>query len=174
MRFSIGFIASLIQGGRNVYAAIAGCGARRHEGLLCEYRDPARRRINILDGKTGARVTYPYPINWLQLWGAGKEGFPDCKAPNFSELGSRVTVNWRRTGIPFTPLGARHACAIRLMGKVSVVAAAKSLGHSPAVHLATYQRWYSEKELESEWKKLEEGDYNKTDLAIDEEWGLLG
>lgn len=58
---------------------------------------------------------------------------------------------FRRAGAEFQPYDLRHSWAVRAIHnpKISASLAAKSMGHSLAVHSSVYQRWFDAHEMES-------------------------
>jgi len=59
--------------------------------------------------------------------------------------------SFRRNKAAFQPYDLRHAWAVRAIHnpKISPSLAAKSMGHSLAVHSSVYQRWFDSHEMES-------------------------
>jgi integrase len=66
----------------------------------------------------------------------------DLAKTTLQRIGQRVTAQFRRYGIPFSPYNLRHAWAVRTIhfGLPDTVAA-KMMGHSVAVHTRTYHQW---------------------------------
>jgi integrase len=67
------------------------------------------------------------------------------------DVGALMGQAFRRAGAAFQPYDLRHAWAVRAIHnpKISPSLAAKSMGHSLAVHSSVYQRWFDAHEMES-------------------------
>lgn len=144
---------------RYVFALMATYGLRNHEAMLCTLED--------LDGvlvanvppntKTGAHVAYPNPARWVERWLMGDRKLPKVKVRANEEYGKRISDRWRQTKAPGKPYDLRHAYAIRCHADgVQVAIAASWMGHSPQMHMSTYQRWISSQRSRQAWDKLQQ------------------
>lgn len=128
---------------RRAYGLMACYGLRNHELFYLDFsKMPV---LLVLDGsKTNFRRVWPLFPEWEQEWGLMGD-LPHCTGANNSALGHRVTVAFRRYGVPFKPYDLRHAWAVRsLEFGLPVELAAQQMGHSVDVHCKTYHRWISE------------------------------
>ncbi|MDA0265475.1 MAG: hypothetical protein O2890_09275 [Cyanobacteria bacterium] len=143
---------------RNVFALMATYGLRNHEAFLCtlENRDGVTVAIIPDETKTGQHIAYPYPAHWVDLWLQGTLTRPKLTVRANEEYGGRAASAWRERHLPGTPYALRHAYAIRChVAGVKVAIAAAWMGHSPDMHLKTYQKWISEKVHRQAWKELQ-------------------
>lgn len=97
------------------------------------------------DTKTGARIVRPLPLPWVGEWGLEKGGPPLLQVARSKDYGERTARHFKRKGVNFTPYALRHAYAIRgsTTYGIPVAIMAQQMGHSPEVHLKSYQRWIS-------------------------------
>jgi integrase len=143
---------------RIVFALMAIYGLRDHEAFLCtlERREGVVVAIVPENTKTGYHVAYPHPVHWVDLWLRGDCTVPQLKARINSDYGSDAAAYWRRLKAPGTPYSLRHAYAIRCHAAgVPVAIAAAWMGHSPAIHLKTYQRWITATVHQQAWQALQ-------------------
>ncbi len=126
---------------RWLYGMLAAYGLRPHEAMLCEFSNFPE--LEVIKGKTGARIVYPIPEEWAREWELLRVSRPRISGKTNSDLGSRVGQAFRRMKIPFRPYDLRHAWAIRSIGRVPDAIAAQWQGHSVAEHNETYRRWIS-------------------------------
>lgn len=127
-----------------VFGAIACYGLRPHEALFCEVEQTEPHRCKILDGKTGTRLAYPLPVEWVKDWQLWEMNKPSIKTDGrtLKDVGGVVYKALKRYGVTFAPYDLRHAWAVRaaLKYKIPTSVAAKWMGHSVTVHLKEYQR----------------------------------
>jgi len=127
-----------------VFGAIAAYGLRPHEALFCKIEETAPYRCKILDGKTGSRLAYPLPTEWVSEWRLWEMNKPNVKTDGrtFKDIGNIIYKAIKRSGVSFAPYDLRHAWAVRaaLKYKIPTSVAAKWMGHSVTVHLKEYQR----------------------------------
>ena len=71
----------------------------------------------------------------------------DLKKRTLQHIGRRVSEQFRRYKISFTPYDLRHAWAVRtiLIGLPNTVAA-KMMGHSVSIHTKTYHHWITRRD----------------------------
>ncbi len=123
---------------------IAVFGARPHEALLSAELQPSGL-LAIGGGKTGARQSLPLPKAWVERWELQRKRLPRVDlSRSHREIGGALGQVLRRRGAAFRAYDLRHAWAVRaiLTPSISPSLAAKSMGHSLAVHSSTYQRWF--------------------------------
>lgn len=129
---------------RWVYGMMAAYGLRDHEVFFTEWTDEG---LWVTKGKTGKRLVFQslYP-EWTDEW-----NLRDVKLPRFQnvdrhhenrELGTKVSRQFKRYGIPFAPYDLRHAFGIRasVTFELPVTTAAALMGHSPKIHLERYHK----------------------------------
>ena len=130
-------------------AAVYGC--RPHEALLFAEVQPSGL-LRIADGKTGARQSLALPAEWIERWSLHTRRLPAFNPErSHRDVGALMGQAFRRAGAAFQPYDLRHAWAVRAIHnpKISPSLAAKSIGHSLAVHSSVYQRWFDAHEMES-------------------------
>jgi integrase len=130
-------------------AAVYGC--RPHEALLFAEVQPSGL-LRIADGKTGARQSLALPAEWIERWSLHTKRLPAFNPErSHRDVGALMGQAFRRAGAAFQPYDLRHAWAVRAIHnpKISPSLAAKSMGHSLAVHSSVYQRWFDAHEMES-------------------------
>jgi len=127
-----------------VFGAIATYGLRPHEALFCEIEQEHPHRCKILDGKTGTRLAYPLPLEWVTDWQLWEMHKPTIRTDDrtFKDIGNVIYKSLKRYKVSFAPYDLRHAWAVRaaLKYKIPISVAAKWMGHSTTVHLREYQR----------------------------------
>lgn len=132
-------------------AVAATYGCRPHEALLFA-EVQASGLLRIADGKTGARQSIALPPEWITRWSLHTKRLPSFnQSRSHRDVGSLMGQMFRRAGAPFQPYDLRHAWAVRAIHnpRISPSLAAKSMGHSLAVHSSVYQRWFDAHEMES-------------------------
>jgi integrase len=100
----------------------------------------------VSEGKTGPRTIRPLHPHWIELFDLPNGKAPVIKVRTHDEYGERMARQFKRCGIPFTPYDTRHAYAIRssVAYKIPISVSAAHMGHSPEVHLRTYNKHLSE------------------------------
>ena len=140
------------------FGLIAAYGLRGHELFFSE--------VDMQDGvpvclvrksKTGPRTVYPALAEWVQHWRLIETRTPRTSLVSLSRLGMKVSKKWRLvSGVSWTPYDLRHAYAIRVHNQGCPVATAAAwMGHSPTMHLNTYNKWISQKQHAETWKSLQ-------------------
>ncbi|PSN16262.1 hypothetical protein C7293_03385 [filamentous cyanobacterium CCT1] len=145
-------------GWRWVYGMLATYGLRPHEVFkLARDRGLASEtgRITILDdSKTGRRDVWPLPDKWRHQFNLADVVLPNVRIEGRDnrDLGQRVSANLKK--IPHHPYALRHAWAIRsaVMGVPDSIAA-RWMGHSVAVHAATYHAAINQLQHETIWRR---------------------
>jgi integrase len=135
---------------RWAFGMIATYGLRPGELKFCKF-DPYPR-LRILEGKTGPRLAYPLHPDWPDRLGLRNVRRPNCSGISRAAFGQRVTKAFKRLKVPFPPYSLRHAYAVRGIGRQSIDAMARSMGHSPKVHCSIYQKWLTEDDLDRAWQ----------------------
>ena len=140
---------------RWVYGMMATYGLRNHEVFRLDLSEfPI---VQILDDtKTGFRECWPCHPQWANAWNLVNPVLPNVALmQENSDLGHRVTVQFRRSNIPFAPYDLRHAWAIRTLEYGwPVEFSAQMMGHSLAVHTRTYQRWITREKKQQIFERL--------------------
>jgi integrase len=139
---------------RFVYGMMATYGLRNHEVFFCNYGlfQEGESRIEVLaTTKTGYHEVWPFYPEWIDAFELRQVQLPaiqtDLNQTTLQRVGQRVTAQFRRYGIPFSPYDLRHAWAVRTIhfGLPDTVAA-KMMGHSVAVHTRTYHLWITRRD----------------------------
>lgn len=132
-------------------AVVATYGCRPHEALLfADVLDSGLLKVS--DGKTGARQSLSLPAKWIDRWSLSSKSVPSFNRDrSHRDIGALMGQMFRRTECKFQPYDLRHAWAVRAIHnpKISPSLAAKSMGHSLAVHSSVYQRWFDASEMAS-------------------------
>jgi integrase len=129
---------------RYVYGLIATYGLRPHEVFHCNLDKFPVLQVEE-STKTGQRRIYPFYPEWLEQWNLREETLPKVSGRNNSDLGSRVSHQFKRYEVPFPPYHLRHAWAVRSMEfGLDISLAAQQMGHSVRVHSEIYHAWISE------------------------------
>lgn len=132
-------------------ALVAAYGCRPHEALLFSEVLPSGL-LSVSDGKTGARKSLALPPHWIDRWSLHNKRLPAINpGRSHRDVGALMGQAFRRAGAGFKPYDLRHAWAVRAIHnpQLSPSMAAKSMGHSLAVHSSVYQRWFDAHEMES-------------------------
>ncbi len=139
-----------------VYGMMATYGLRNHEVFFCDYsrlqRGDQEATVQVLETtKTGAHEVWPFYPEWVEQFSLRSGSLPDIQTDlavtTLQRIGQRVTSQFRRYGIPFSPYDLRHAWAVRTIhfGLPDTVAA-RMMGHSVAVHTRTYHQWITRRD----------------------------
>ena len=142
---------------RSVYGVMAAFGLRNHEVFFCDYSDLAQgtQQVRVLSStKTGSHDVWAFHPEWVDQLDLRSLVLPDVatdlNTTTLQRVGQRVTAQFRRYGVPFSPYDLRHAWAVRTihMG-LSDSVAAKMMGHSVTVHTRTYHQWITHRDQQS-------------------------
>lgn len=143
-----------------IMAVIATYGLRPHEVLAIDYEKSFQPATDyglyidedIIGGtKTGSRVVYPLPFQWVELFDIANpktqylDKYKDPSLANLDKFSDRFAERMRFKKVGFRPYDLRHRYAIRgreLGYKVDDLA--KWMGHSLKEHTETYQRYWSD------------------------------
>lgn len=137
-----------------VYGIMATYGLRNHEVFFSDYQALRQgdTRVDVLAStKTGCHEVWAFYPEWIEQFALRQGTLPtigtDLTQTTLQRIGQRVTAQFRRYGIPFSPYDLRHAWAVRTihMGLPDTVAA-KMMGHSVAVHTRTYHQWITRRD----------------------------
>ncbi|MBW4579050.1 MAG: site-specific integrase [Tildeniella nuda ZEHNDER 1965/U140] len=139
-----------------VYAVMATYGLRNHEVFFCDYsmltQGKSEANIRVLDStKTGSHEVWPFYPEWVDHFNLRSIQLPtiqtDLNQTTLQRIGQRVTSQFRRYDLPFSPYNLRHAWAVRTIhfGLPDTVAA-RMMGHSVAVHTRTYHQWLTHRD----------------------------
>ena len=143
---------------RLVYTRMAIYGLRDHEAWHCQIDSSSPHSCRVLSGKTGPRDgVMPLYLEWATAW---QPWIGELPVVNFQGdmriYGERTARAFKRAGVPFTPYNLRHAYAIRasVVFKFPVAVSARMMGHSPNVHLNTYNRWIASQHTLNTYKEI--------------------
>jgi hypothetical protein len=137
-----------------VYGLMATFGLRNHEVFFCNYMEMTRggTSIQVLPTtKTGSHEVWAFYPEWIETFQLRERSLPtiqtDLNQTTLQRIGQRVTSQFRRYSIPFSPYDLRHAWAVRTIhfGLPDTVAA-RMMGHSVAVHTRTYHQWITHRD----------------------------
>jgi integrase len=132
-------------------AVVAAYGCRPHEALLFAEIQPSGV-LRVTDGKTGARQSLALPPQWVDRWKLQNKRLPSFNAErSHRSVGALMGQALRRVGADFKAYDLRHAWAVRAIHnpKITPSLAAKSMGHSLAVHSTVYQRYFDGHQMET-------------------------
>jgi integrase len=133
---------------RWMYGVIAAYGLRPHEAFFAEWTDQG---LYVTKGKTGPRLVFQalFP-QWAEDWNLSEVIKPNIDAEAilekyggcFEKLGSKVTKQLKRYGLPYTAYDFRHAYAIRASVTFDLKPGPASalMGHSPNIHYGEYHK----------------------------------
>lgn len=101
--------------------------------------------------KTGSHDVWAFYPEWIEEFDLETVCLPaietDLTKTTLQTVGQRVTAQFRRYGVPFSPYDLRHAWAVRTIHfGLSDTVAARMMGHSVAVHTRTYHQWISRRD----------------------------
>ncbi len=145
---------------RFVFALMATYGLRNHEvffsDLSCLKKDGDKILRVFPNTKTGEHQIWPFHPEWVGLFELDNitdtssllpDIKTDLKETTLQHIGRRVSEQFRRYKISFTPYDLRHAWAVRtiLIGLPNTVAA-KMMGHSVSIHTKTYHHWITRRD----------------------------
>ncbi len=145
---------------RFVFGLMATYGLRNHEVFFSDLSSLKRNGDKILrvfpNTKTGEHQVWPFHPEWVSLFELDNKTdilnlLPciktDLQETTLQHIGRRVSEQFRRYKISFTPYDLRHAWAIRtiLIGLPNTVAA-KMMGHSVSIHTKTYHHWITKRD----------------------------
>ena len=145
---------------RFVFGLMATYGLRNHEvffsDLSCLKKDGDKILRVFPNTKTGEHQVWPFHPEWVGLFELDKSTntsdlLPsiktDLKHTTLQHIGRRVSEQFKRYKISFTPYDLRHAWAVRtiLIGLQNTVAA-KMMGHSVSIHTKTYHHWITRRD----------------------------
>ena len=143
-----------------VFGLMATYGLRNHEVFFCDLSSLTTfgdKIIRVLSTtKTGEHQVWPFHPEWVSLFELDNitdtsDLLPSIKTDlqdtTLQHIGRRVSEQFRRYKISFTPYDLRHAWAVRtiLIGLPNTVAA-KMMGHSVSIHTKTYHHWITRRD----------------------------
>ena len=137
-----------------VYGMMATYGLRNHEVFFCNYTglQQGGTSLQVLPTtKTGSHEVWPFYPDWVETFQLRSQALPDIQTDlrhtTLQRIGQRVTSQFRRYGVPFSPYDLRHAWAVRTIhfGLPDTIAA-RMMGHSVAVHTRTYHQWITHRD----------------------------
>ena len=139
---------------RFVYGMMATFGLRNHEVFFCNLSGLKREEtsIEVLPStKTGSHQVWAFYPDWIEAFHLKEIQLPqvetDLNKTTLRQVGQRVTAQFRRYEVPFSPYDLRHAWAIRTIHfGLSDTVAAKMMGHSVTVHTRTYHQWITQRD----------------------------
>ncbi|MCU0550619.1 MAG: site-specific integrase [Leptolyngbya sp. Prado105] len=141
-------------GWRFIYGMMATFGLRNHEVFFCNLAGLNRGETSIEvlpTTKTGSHQVWAFYPEWIETFNLREIQLPpvetDLRKTTLRQVGQRVTAQFRRYGVPFSPYDLRHAWAVRTIHfGLSDTVAAKMMGHSVLVHTRTYHQWITQRD----------------------------
>ena len=145
---------------RFVFGLMATYGLRNHEVFFSDLSCLKKGGDKILrvfpNTKTGEHQVWPFHPEWVGFFQLDNKAdtfdlLPDIKTDlkqtTLQHIGRRVSEQFKRYKISFTPYDLRHAWAVRtiLIGLPNTVAA-KMMGHSVSIHTKTYHHWITRRD----------------------------
>ncbi|EHA63716.1 hypothetical protein Syn8016DRAFT_0757 [Synechococcus sp. WH 8016] len=144
-----------------LYGIMLTYGIRPHEIVYSSLT--ADGRLDISEGKTGAREAWPCKPEWVRKLNLREEHRPTQSYQTVAKAASdyfaekkpgRPGIRTRPARLPFSLYTLRHAYAIRLMADgYNSDLSAKLMGHSVRVHTETYRRWLNKSHMDAMFKK---------------------
>ncbi|AFZ56898.1 uL13 family ribosomal protein [Anabaena cylindrica FACHB-243] len=132
---------------RWTYGMLAAYGLRGHEVffLNLDGLKSGLFYIEVLQGKTGYRLVYPFRLDWVEKFKLADDILPEINCDrSHAAIGNTVTQYFRRAGLPFKPYDLRHAWAVRTLNLgLDISLAAQQMGHSLKIHSEIYHTWIS-------------------------------
>ena len=139
-----------------MYGVLLTYGIRPHEIVNASIRPDGR--LDISDGKTGFRESWPCMPEWVDELNLRDVHRPTQSVQTVAKIASdyfsekpagRPGVRTRPARLPFSLYVLRHSYAIRLMGQgYSSDLAAKLMGHGVRVHTTIYRRWMTQQHMD--------------------------
>ena len=148
---------------RFVFGLMATYGLRNHEVFFSDLSCLKKNGDKIIrvfpNTKTGEHQVWPFHPEWVRLFELDKitnnsDLLPSIKTnlkdTTLQHIGRRVSEQFKRYKISFTPYDLRHAWAVRtiLIGLPNTVAA-KMMGHSVSIHTKTYHHWITRRDQQT-------------------------
>jgi integrase len=118
-------------------------GLRNHEAHFCSVSANYPYPCSVTRGKTGARVVYPYPLEWVEEWKLWDRFAPDINLDRpFRAIGQTTTAGLRNGGT-LKPYTFRHCYSIRghVIYNQPPRIMAGLMGHSVATWINVYSKW---------------------------------
>jgi integrase len=146
---------------RWMYGILLTYGIRPHEIAFCELRSDGV--LDIADGKTGERESWPCPEEWVKRLKLHDVHRPTQGASRVAKAAADALTSARSDGrgghrkpvLPFGLYTLRHAYAIRLLNfGISSDVGARLMGHSVEIHNRTYRRWLNKGHMSELRKRL--------------------
>lgn len=146
---------------RYVFGMMATYGLRNHEVWSSHIEDRKSDGVTIpvcivRAGKTGSRVAYPVPGEWVDKLELRNQVLPKIS----NDLGKYAGRAWRRQcgrigeNPDWKPYSLRHAYAIRcLANQIPDAITSKWLGHSVSTFQNIYSKWINQSLSEKIWLK---------------------
>ncbi|HTL88890.1 MAG TPA: site-specific integrase [Leptolyngbya sp.] len=154
---------------RFIYGMMATFGLRNHEVFFCNLNGLKRGETSIEvlpTTKTGSHQVWAFYPDWIETFNLKEIQLPqvetDLNKTTLRQVGQRVTAQFRRYELPFSPYDLRHAWAIRTIHfGLSDTVAAKMMGHSVTVHTRTYHQWITQRDqqqaVDAAMRRMKEG-----------------
>jgi integrase len=143
-----------------VYGLMATFGLRNHEVFFSDLSPLAEggdKVIRVLPStKTGEHLVWAFRPEWVDYFNLKvladfspplPDVCTDLKKTTLQNVGRRVSEQFKRYGVPFTPYTLRHCWAVRTIhAGLPDTVAAKMMGHSVSIHTRTYHHWLTRRD----------------------------
>lgn len=143
-----------------VYGMMAAYGLRPHECFLLDldswYSSADDLSLQVLEGKTGDRLVFPYFPEWVQSFNLKTQHppVPTCDLKDHARLGDWMRLWFHRHALPFNLYALRHAYARRACDfGLEISIRAEMMGHSPDIHRRVYRAWVNRSTFERAYQR---------------------
>ncbi|WP_416671582.1 site-specific integrase [Egbenema bharatensis] len=129
---------------RYVYGLLATFGLRNHEAFFLD-TEPLKRGkfwVEVQSSKSCKHLVWAFYPEWVEQFGLRDGQLPPGESGSHAAYGHRVTNQFSRYEVPFSPYDLRHRWAVRTLEfGLPDSHAAKQMGHSVTVHEKIYHHW---------------------------------
>jgi integrase len=129
---------------RYVYGLLATFGLRNHEAFFLDVEPLKQGKywVEVMSSKSRKHMVWAFYPEWVDAFGLRDGELPPGDSGSHDAYGHRVTTQFNRYQIPFSPYDLRHRWAIRTLEfGLPDSHAAKQMGHSVSVHERIYHHW---------------------------------
>ncbi|MBE9179129.1 site-specific integrase [Oculatella sp. LEGE 06141] len=127
-----------------VYGLLATFGLRNHEAFFLDVEPLKQGKywIEVQSSKSCKHLVWAFYPEWVELFGLRDGQLPPGESGSHEAYGHRVTTQFSRYEVPFSPYDLRHRWAVRTLEfGLPDSHAAKQMGHSVTVHERIYHHW---------------------------------
>lgn len=127
-----------------VYGLLATFGLRNHEAFFLD-TEPLRQGkywVEVQSSKSSKHLVWAFYPEWVEQFELRNGQLPPGESGSHAAYGHRVTTQFSRYQVPFSPYDLRHRWAVRTLEfGLPDSHAAKQMGHSVTVHERIYHHW---------------------------------